>query len=73
MGQEEHPPIAQIQNWTFYFFLTKQISVRRASPLTKHALDKSVSWSVDWLVGLVGWLVKLIEGQRTTGVKLRIL
>ena len=26
--EEELPPIAQIQNWTFYFFLTKQISVR---------------------------------------------
>ena len=28
MGQEEHPPIAQIQSWTFYFFSTTQISVR---------------------------------------------
>ena len=29
MGQEEHPPIAQIQSWTFCFFVSTQISVHR--------------------------------------------
>ena len=43
MGQEEHPPIAQIQSWTFCFFVSTQISVHCALS-TPPTCYKLFSW-----------------------------